>query len=113
MALLWYVCTFTGRSVCGHGGSRVVCSIQRYDSLIQTIAFSLQFFHNFLGAAMSGQTIPDHQQRSAQVSHQVLEELDDLGCLDGSRKQSEVTGAPRLITRWYRFSPLSDGTWAT
>jgi hypothetical protein len=46
-------------------------------------------------AAMARKTIPDHQQGSAQVAHQVLEKLDDLGPLDGPRKQFEIEVPPR------------------
>ena len=44
---------------------------------------------------VAGQAVPDHQQRSADMPHQVLKELDDLGALDRARVQSEVKTPPR------------------
>ncbi len=44
---------------------------------------------------VAGQAVPDHQQRSGDMPHQVLKELDDLGALDRARVQSEVKTPPR------------------
>ena len=42
------------------------------------------------GTAVSGQAVPDDQQRPTQVSQQVLQEFDNLRRLDSSRKEFEV-----------------------
>jgi len=47
------------------------------------------------GTALPGQTVPDYQQRSAQVPHQVLQKLDDLRRLDRPGKQFGVEVPPR------------------
>ena len=57
-------------------------------------------------AAMRPQTIPDHQQRLAQVRFERFQELDDFFLLDTARVQSEQTVGARETSNHRDMIPI-------
>lgn len=57
-------------------------------------------------AAMCGESVPDHQEASGKLPHQMAQKINDLGGADGAAIETEIESPPRDARDDGQFAPV-------